>query len=47
MPGEKKVFVSIYCKIFTDSFSDEMINRMATGDGDLFDFLMKDAGLKF
>ena len=44
MSEEKKVFVSIYCKVFNDSFSDEMLNRMATGK-EIFDFLMKDAGL--
>jgi hypothetical protein len=41
---EKKVFVSIYCTVFNDAFSDEMLNRMATGK-EIFDFLMKDAGL--
>ena len=44
MSDEKKVFVSIYCAIFNDSFSDEMLNRMATGK-EIYDFLMKDAGL--
>ncbi len=44
MTDEKKVFVSIYCTIFNDSFSDEMLNRMATGQ-EIYDFLMKDAGL--
>jgi len=42
--NEKKVLVSIYCKIFNNSFSDEMLNRNATGK-EIFDFLMKDAGL--
>jgi len=46
MPINKKVFVSIYCKIYTDNFSEEMINRMATGDG-IYEFLMKDAGQCF
>ena len=46
MPNEKKVFVSIYCKIFTDSFSGELVNRMATGT-DIFNFLIKDAGMSF
>ena len=46
MPDEKKVFVLIYCKIYTDSFSDEMLNRMATGS-EIFDFLMKDANQCF
>jgi hypothetical protein len=46
VPGEKKVFVTIYCKIYTDSFSNEMVNRLATGT-EIFNFLMKDAGLSF
>jgi len=46
VPDEKKVFVLIYCKIYTDSFSDEMLNRMATGS-EIFDFLMKDANQCF
>jgi hypothetical protein len=41
---EKKVFVSIYCKIFNGLFSNEMLNRNATGK-EIYDFLMKDAGL--
>jgi len=41
---EKKILVSIYCKIFNDSFSDEMIKRMVGGK-EIYDFLMKDAGL--
>jgi len=44
VPNEKKVFVSIYCKIFDDSFSDEMLNRVATGK-EIYDFFIKDAGL--
>jgi len=42
MPNIKKVFVSIYCKIYTDSFSDEMFNRKATGQ-QIYKFLMKDS----
>jgi hypothetical protein len=42
--NEKKVFVNIDAKIFNDSFSDEMINRMAIGK-EIYDFLMKDGGL--
>jgi len=38
----ERVSVSIYCKIYTDTFSNEMINRKATGN-EIFDFLMKDA----
>lgn len=44
MEESKKAFVSIYCKIFTDCFSPEMIDRMATGQ-EIYDFLMKDAGM--
>jgi hypothetical protein len=44
MPNEKKVFVSIYCKLPEDVFSREMVNQMATGK-EIYDFLMKDAGL--
>ena len=44
MSDEKKVLVSIYCKIFNDSFGDGMIKRIATGK-EIYDFLMKDAGL--
>ena len=46
MPIFKRVLVSIYCKIYTDNFSEEMINRMATGD-EIYEFLMKDAGQCF
>ena len=44
--NKDKAFVSIYCKIYTDSFSDEMINVFATGK-ESYDFLMKDAGQCF
>jgi hypothetical protein len=44
MEEPNRVFVSIYCKIFTDCFSQEMIDRMATGE-EIYEFLMKDAGL--
>lgn len=46
MPNNKKVSVSIYCKIYTDNFNEDMVNRMATGD-EIFEFLMKDAGQCF
>ncbi len=39
----KKSLVSIWCKIYTNNFSDEMINKMATGQ-EIYDFLMKDSG---
>ena len=42
MPEIKKVFVSIYCKIYTDNFSEEMVNRQATGK-EIYEFLMRDA----
>ncbi len=41
-----RVFISIYCKIFTDSFSNEMVSMMATGD-EIYSFLMKDAGQSY
>mgnify|MGYP000076626712 FL=1 len=44
MEEPKRVFVSIYCKIFEDCFSLDMYNRMATGD-EIYEFLMRDAGL--
>ena len=42
MDKDKKVFVSIYCKIYTDSFGTEMVNVSATGQ-EIFEFLMSDA----
>jgi hypothetical protein len=42
MKNNKKVYVSIYCKIFTDSFSTEMVNQEASGQA-IYDFLMRDA----
>jgi len=39
---DRKVFVSIHCKIFTDNFSEEMVNRQATGQ-EIYEFLMRDA----
>lgn len=44
MEEPKRVFVSIYCKIFTDCFSLDMFNRMATGQ-EIYEFLKRDAGL--
>ena len=40
---QEKVFVSIFCEISTDRFSDEMVGKMATG-AEIYDFLMRDAG---
>ena len=42
MKNNKKVYVNIYCKIYTDTFSDEMLNRKATGQ-EIYEFLMKDS----
>jgi len=44
MEEPKRVYISIYCKIFSDCFSQEMLDKMATGD-EIYEFLMKDAGL--
>ena len=43
MKESKKVYVSIYCKIYTDNFSEEMVNRKATGQ-EIYEFLMSYAG---
>ena len=42
MNDTKRAFVSIYCKIYTDTFSNEMLDKKATGK-EIFEFLMKDA----
>ena len=42
MDKDKKIFVSIYCKIYTDSFGTEMVNAYATGK-EIYEFLMSDA----
>ena len=39
---DRKVFVSIFCKIYTDNFSEEMVNRLATGT-EIYEFLLRDA----
>jgi hypothetical protein len=46
MELEKRVFVSIYCKIYANSFSEQMINVNATG-AEIYEFLMKSAGVCF
>jgi hypothetical protein len=46
MDMNKKVFVSIYCKIYTDNFSEEMVNRKAAGQ-EIYEFMMRDAGQCF
>lgn len=43
MEVEKRVYIVLYCKIYTESFSDEMIDKLATGT-EIYDFLMKDSG---
>ena len=40
--SDKRAYVSIYCKIYTNNFSDEMIDRYATGK-EIYNFLLKDA----
>ena len=40
--SDKRAYVSIYCKIYTENFSDEMIDRYATGK-EIYNFLLKDA----
>jgi len=42
MDSNQKIFVSIYCKIFNDSFSDALVDRLATGT-EIYDFLLEDA----
>ena len=40
--SDKKAYVSIYCKIYTENFSQAMIDRYATGK-EIYNFLLKDA----
>ena len=40
--SNEKAYVSIYCKIYTENFSQEMIDRYATGK-EIYNFLLKDA----
>ena len=42
MNNDRKVFVDIYCKIYSDTFSNKMIDRMSTGQ-QIYEFLMSDA----
>ena len=44
MDESQQAFVSIYCKIYAENFSNEMIDREATGK-EIYNFLMEDAGL--
>ena len=40
---ERKAKITIWCKIYTNNFSEEMVNKTATGQ-EIYDFLMQDAG---
>jgi len=40
--SDKRAYVSIYCKIYTENFSEAMIDRYATGK-EIYNFLLKDA----
>ncbi len=40
--SDKRAYVSIYCKIYTENFSQEMIDRYASGK-EIYNFLLKDA----
>ena len=40
--SDKRAYVSIYCKIYTENFSQAMIDRYATGK-EIYNFLLKDA----
>ena len=41
--SDKRACVSIYCKIYTENFSQAMIDRYATGK-EIYNFLLRDAG---
>ena len=40
--SDKRAYVSIYCKIYTENFSQAMIDRYATGK-EIYNFLLRDA----
>ena len=42
MDTDQKIFVSVYCKIYNDSFNDRMENRLVNGQ-DIYDFLLEDS----
>ena len=44
MDKDRKVFTSIYAKIYLDTFDEKMADRLATGT-EIYDFLMEDANL--
>ena len=41
--SDKRAYVSIYCKIYTENFSQAMIDRYATGK-EIYNCLLRDAG---
>jgi hypothetical protein len=41
--GPRKAAVNIWCKIYTNNFSEDMVNKTATGQ-EIYEFLMKDSG---
>ena len=44
MDKDRKVFTSIYAKIYLDTFGEGMADRLATG-AEIYEFLMQDANL--
>jgi hypothetical protein len=44
MDKDRKVFTSIYAKIYLDTFDENMADRLATGT-EIYEFLMEDANL--
>ena len=46
MDKDRKVFTSIYCKLYNYSFDDKMNDRLATGQ-EIYEFLMEDANQCF
>jgi hypothetical protein len=44
MDKDRKVFTSIYAKIYLDTFDENMADRLATGT-EIYEFLMADANL--
>jgi len=42
----KKIYIDIYCKIYTDTFNNDIYERLVSGQ-EIFDFLMKDSGHAF
>ena len=46
MNNERREYVSIYCKIYAEGFSNEIIDTYATGT-EVYNFLMRDSGHTF